>query len=231
MKKKQGRDKLISGLLTRKMSKLKTTGLLCLTAVISLIIGGCATVDDKVNPYSFDTAKIEYTLEGNLVGTQTVQIKGDMASHRTVAVKTVGTESEEIDLLYIEAGPYRYEINMKAKTGTKSKNPIYDEMSRMEKSKKTDFLTRIATFTDEVSPTPSPVGEKEIAGQTCQMYEIKNLGEICLWNGIPLYSKLSLANGEIENVMTATSVQLGITVEDSEFGIPADVTVEEPAAA
>ncbi len=213
------------------MSKPKTTKILCLTAVTSLIIGGCATVDDKVNPYSFDTAKIEYTLEGNLAGTQTVQIKGDMAAHRTVAVKTIGTETEEIDLLYLEAGPYRYEINMKARTGTKSPNPIYEEMSRMDKNQKTEFLTKVATFMDEGDQTPAPKGEKQIAGQTCQMYEIKDLGEICLWNGIPLYSKLSLANGEIENTMTATSVQTGIVVEDSEFGIPADVTIGDLAAA
>lgn len=231
MKKKQGRDKLISGLITRKMSKLKTTKILCLTAVTTLLIGGCATVDDKVNPYSFDTAKIEYTLEGSVAGTQTVHIKGDMSAHRTVADKKVDDIVEKMEMLYIEAGQNRYEINLLTKEGTVSPNPIYEEMSRMNRSQKIEFLTRIATFTDEGEQTPASTGEKQISGQTCQMYKIKEIGEICLWNGIPLYSKLSLANGEIENIMTATSIQTGIVVEDNEFGIPADVTVGDLAAA
>lgn len=231
MKKKQVRDKLKIALLTSKMSKLKTTIILCLAGVTAFILSGCAITSNKVNPYSFDTAKIEYSLEGNLSGKQIVFIKGDMASHQTTAVKTIDETQEDLNTLYVEAGPDRYEIDLLAKTGTKSPNPIYSEMSTMDHGQKIEFLTKIATFMDENEQVPTSTGEKVIAGQTCKTYEIKDRGEVCLWDGILLYSKLSLANGKINNTMTATSVQTGIVVEDNVFAIPLDVTISEAVAA
>ncbi len=199
---------------------------------MSVTLSGCVTGDEKgkVNPYPFETAKIVYLLEGNIAGTQTVYIKGDFAAHMTEAVKTIGENSENLNWLYLEAGPVRYEIDLNAKQGQKSTNPIYEGLSKLNGGEKTDYLTKLAAGVEETAAVPASKGEKEVAGKPCRLYDVSNFGEICVWNGIPLYSKLTLAGGEIENTMTAQSVETDVAVDDNVFAIPLDVTVTDLAS-
>lgn len=165
-----------------------------------------------------------------MAGTQTVYIKGDYASHTISAVKKVGETTENLNWLYVEAGPARYEIDLNAKSGTKSGNPIYEGLSGLKGNAKMDYLLKLATGTDESAPVPASTGDREIAGYACKMYNLGEVGEICVWNGIPLYSKITLAAGEIENTMTATSVQTGLAVDDNVFAIPLDATITDLAS-
>ncbi len=207
------------------------TKIIALAVFTGAFFAGCAAgTDQKVNPYPFDTAKIEYELSGNLEGTQTVYIKGDLAAHETQGVKKVEGEEQNIYYLYLDLGESRYEIDLNKKEGKKSMNPLYKELKKLKQNEKIDFLIKVATNTEALESVPTSTGEKEFAGKTCKTYNMSEIGEICFWKGIPLYSKLSLSGGEIQNTMTAVSVETDIEIKDSVFAVPVDVDIIDSAS-
>jgi len=210
-----------------KLTKsLIVASLLFITIVL---ISGCVATE-TVSPYPFDTAKIEYNLSGSLEGTQIVYIKGDNAIHETHATTKENNQEVLVDILYLELGESLYDINLATGEGTKVKNPIYNELTNLNKEERIDYLTRLAVNVDEAAGVPIPKSESEYAGQKCKLYDIEGLGEICMWSGIPLYSKLSPAGGESENTMTAVSVEIDTSIPDNMFQIPAGVTITDLAS-
>ncbi len=191
----------------------------------SVIIAGCATgTDQKVNPYPFNTAKIEYELSGNIEGTQTVYIKGDLTARETQGVKNTEKGEKETHDLYLEIGDSRYEIDLNTKEGIKTMNPLYNELRNLKQNEKNDFLLKIATGAAETEGLPTSTGQEKFAGKTCNMYDISDIGEICIWNSIPLYYKRN------QNVTTAVSVETDIDIDDAVFAVPADVTITDSAS-
>ena len=211
---------------------LKNPKILILTLafmVSSLTMSGCVATE-TVNTYPFDTAKIEYNLSGNLEGTQKVYIKGDNAIHETNAVRKENGREVPVNLLYLELGEHLYEINLSTQEGTKARNPIYNELKQLTKEQRTVYLTKLAVNVGEADNLPATKGEGEYAGQKCQIYDVEDMGEICVWSGIPLYSKLSLAGGEIENTMTATSIEVNTDIPDNLFAVPLGVDIKDLTA-
>lgn len=208
--------------MSKQGSKLNIIALAIFTSVL---LAGCASgTNQKVNPYPFDTAKIEYELAGNLEGTQTVYIKGDLAARETQGVRNTEKGEENIHDLYLEIGDSRYEIDLNGKKGIKSMNPLYNELKNIKQNEKNDFLVKIATGAAETESMPTSTGERKIAGKTCNMYDVSDIGEICIWNGIPLYSKRN------QSVTTAVSVETDLNIDDAVFALPVDVTITDSAS-
>ncbi len=208
------------------MSKQGNTFIIIALAIVTgMFFAGCASeTNQKVNPYPFDTAKIEYKLSGNLEGTQTVYIKGDLAARETQGVRNTENGEENIHDLYLEIGDNRYEIDLNTKKGKKSMNPIYNELKNLTQNEKNDFLVKIATGVAETEGLPTSTGEKEFVGKTCKMYDVSDIGEVCIWNGIPLYYKRN------QNVTTAVSVETDVSLDDAVFAVPVDVTITDSAS-
>lgn len=209
--------------MTQKKVQILVTSL----AATAVLLSGCATTgEDKVYPYPFDSAHIEYELAGNVNGTITVLMKDGKSSHETAAIDQ-STPEAPIATKLIDAGEYLYQIDLNTKQGQKAKNPIYEQLKALPMEERMDFLTKLAVGVSADGEMPMPVGEKAVAGETCDVYEIENFGETCLWNGIPLYSRISIPEAGIENTNTATSIQINANVPDSAFEVPEDVTITE----
>lgn len=207
------------------MKKLTLTALLALSLVA---LSGCASADEKVYPYSFDSAKIEYKITGDIEGSTTVMIKGDKAVHKTSAINKTGETETPIETVLLDLGDTFYQIDLSAKQGQKGPNPVYQELKRLPPEDRMGFLTKLATG-QAMNGDEAPESEetKEVAGQTCSLYKIQNIGEICLWNGVPLYSSISIPEAGVTNSNTATSIQLNIEIPDSAFNVPEGVTIAE----
>ncbi len=203
--------------------------------IFILIAGGCAqqqdTSADRVYPYPFETAKIEFSLTGNMTGTRTTYIKGDKSANETHTVMKNGDQEEKIDIRLLEIGDSYYQIDLNAKTAVKTTNQLYDELKTLPKENRMDYLVRAAT--GNIAPgsiAPVVKNQKEIAGQKCSVYDIQTFGEVCIWSGIPLYSTIKVSEQNIENTTTATKIETGIDIPDSIFEIPADVKIQDTAA-
>lgn len=208
-----------------KQQNIKVLGLA--VAVFTLALAGCSEQkSEKVHPYPFDTARIEYELSGDITGNISVVIKGDQSSHETHATEQ-STPGTTINNKLLDKGEYLYQINLDTNQGQKAKNPIYEQLKALPQEERMGFLTKLAVGAGADGEDPKPVGEKVIAGETCNLYEVRNIGEICLWNGIPLYSSMNIPEAGIQSTNTAVSLQLNVNVPDSTFEVPSDATITE----
>lgn len=207
-----------------KQQNIKTLGLFI--AVFTVALSGCSTQGtEKISPYPFDTAKIEYELSGDITGTISVVIKGDQSSHETNA--TEESTGESIHNKLLDKGEYLYQIDIKTNQGQKAKNPIHEQLKALPQEERMAFLTKLAVGAGIEGDDPKSVGEKAVAGETCKLYEVQNIGEICLWNGLPLYSSMSIPEAGIQSTNTAVSIQLNVDVPDSTFDVPSDANITE----
>ncbi|MBU0668157.1 hypothetical protein KJ951_03640 [Patescibacteria group bacterium] len=195
---------------------------------LTIALYGCAASEQNqkqeekaIIPYPFSTAKIEYNITGNMEGTTTVKIKGDKTIHETIV--------QDVHALFIETPGKLYQVDLITKTGNSSANPIYKQIEALPENQRMDFLTKLATGLsgEEDGSAPQPTGQKTLAGETCDLYEIQGLGEICLWNSIPLYSSMEIPEAGIKSTTTAISIQTNVDIPDSDFTVPEDVSMTD----
>jgi len=192
-----------------------------------LVVSGCSLGGNQIYPYKFDTAKIEYEVKGTFDGNLTKYIKGDVAKHETVLKSLDGDKSKDINSIIIEDKEMLYQIDMITKTGSKSENIIYKQLKDLPKEEREQFLINLATGISDDQKTQKPKGQKTIAGENCDLYDIQNAGEVCLWNGIPLYSSMTDPVSGVKNTNTATSIQLDVDIQSAVFNVPEGVTMKD----
>ena len=212
------------------LNKLQLSTWIIPAILVSILLSGCAAPEEKVYPYPFDTAKIEYKLSGTMEGVTTVHIKDDNSTHETHVVRKLPEDAQEnMDILVIDKKDQLYEIDLNKKTGIKSINPIYTQLKEKPMEDRLDYLVKLATSKIE-GEAPASKGKKQYAGQECDMYEMMEIGEICIWNGIPLYSSITIPGSEVTNSMTAEKIELNINIPDSTFNIPEGITITDLAS-
>ncbi|HLG25799.1 MAG TPA: hypothetical protein VI588_03350 [Candidatus Gracilibacteria bacterium] len=194
---------------------------------LAALMSACQLAE-KIYPYPFETAKIEFALNGNMQGSTSVSIKGDKSVHETHGVSTIAGTEEKIDTLIIDAGDFIYTINLNTKEGSKAPNTLTRQLREIPKEERLKFLTRIATGMNGAGTSELvPVSTKTVAGQVCEVYTIEVFGEVCLWNGIPLASNVSIPEVSLENSTEATSIELNGTIPDSVFEVPEGIILTE----
>jgi hypothetical protein len=215
-------------------TKMRFNKVLIIVAISAIALTGCVSspaapsttqqaTGGKLYPYSFNSAKIDYTLTGNISGTSTRYFKGDnmaLESHTTNTAKG-GDEKSNTKTIY--SGHTMYQIDLDNKTAMAANNPDEQDLANIPASQK------VATLVSKmVGPAGNnkPTGQKTVAGQNCDLYDLSGLGEICLWNGIPLYSKL--AAGEFSSETTATNIAINAQIDDNVFQVPADIKITDP---
>lgn len=213
------------------MSSKKSLILLFVTAA-SLTFMACqsAPPEEKVYPYPFETAVIDYSMQGYVEGTGTVYIKGNKSANETHVIIKNSQKEESMDSLLIDNGEYSYQIDLNKNTGTVNKNAIYQELKRLTLDKRMEFIIKNATGSMGASGSvPVPESQEQIAGQKCDMYKIPSLGQVCLWYGKPLSSRIDIPGMGITNELTATKVQMNVDIPDSRFDIPSGVKLDDPS--
>lgn len=182
-----------------------------------LTLVGCGnTYPDDVSVYRFDTAVIQYEFTGSLEGEATLYLRGDQrAFYKTLAEK----KSLELDL-----GETGYIVDMNKITAIKVENADYVRLKKMSATEQEVFLVKKALGLKDSADDPEPITKKVIAGQTCNVYMISNIGSVCIWNGIALEVEVTIQ--DITNRQVAVSVQENIEVPDIKFELPANVIVK-----
>lgn len=207
-----------------RLNMKKTATLFLVTLLLSL--GACSTQGEKVVPYSFNSAKIEYKISGDINGNMTAFVKGDHSVNKVNA--TNAADGTPVSTLTIDLGETIYFIDQTKKEGYSSTNYIYEDLKGLSKNEKLERLTAYATNTYSSDVKAEKTGQKEYAGQKCDLYQIDG-GEICLWQGIPLYSNVTL--GADARTIEATGIQTEIEVADSEFTLPEGISIQDVEAA
>jgi hypothetical protein len=191
-----------------------------------MVFSACASGQEKVFPYTFNTAKIEYKISGDIDGNMTTYIKGDQSVNKLSG--TASPDNEPVSTLTISLGESIYFVDLVSNTGYSTQNPIYAELKTLNKKEKQERLLSYATNTNYTEGKPEVVEQREYAGKKCDLYAIEGIGEICLWEGVPLYSKASFEDRE--RIIQTTSISTEIDIPDSEFQLPEGVSIQDARA-
>lgn len=194
----------------------------------ALIVFGCA-LNNSTYQYSFRSAKIEYAISGTTEGKSTLMVKGDKSVREAHIIFHKPTGDENQNNLYIDAGEYVYSVDLDKKTATMTRNPLYDTLVKVDPARRQEFLKKIAVGLspeDAMDRELKAVGKETVAGQECEIFETGGFGQICLWNGIPLKTTISIPDLGLNNNTVATSVELNADVPDSAFELPEGITVQ-----
>jgi hypothetical protein len=189
--------------------------------VSALFLSGCGddTVTKKLSVFPFNTAVVKYELSGSFVGEETLYIKGDlMSSH-----KYITQNDQEESTLELSLGSEKYVANLDKMTAIKVKNEEYDKLIKLNKEEQGKQLIRDALGLQATDAIPSSSGTKKIAGQTCDVYVIENVGTACLWGGLVLEKKITILG--ISNDKTAVSIELDKEISNDRFDLPAGIIV------
>jgi len=193
-----------------------------------LVLAGCqaARQEEKLYPYPYDTAKITYEIKGSVEGSKTTFLKGNKSSVEIHQSRKTSGAVENLDSLIIDAGEFIYQVDLDTKTGTINKNPVYQELKKIAAAQRQEFLEKLATGTvGENNTKPNPKEQKEIAGQKCDLYAIEGFGEVCLWYGIPVYSRVEISGVSITE--TATRIETNIEIADQKFILPDGIKMQD----
>jgi hypothetical protein len=201
-----------------KKSSLILVGFALLTA---FILPGCDnnTVPGKLTFLPFNTATIKYEISGSLSGEETLYIRKD----QTASHKYVTQNDAEESTLELSLGSEKYLANLIKMTAIKVKNEEYDKLVKMSKEEQLKQNIRYALGLKDSDEVPAPSGTKKVAGETCDVYVIENVGTACLWNGLVLEKKISILG--VENNKKAVSIEIDKEIPKDRFELPAGVIV------
>lgn len=195
------------------MKKIILAALICATTIGA----GCNMAEEKIYPYPFNSARIEYSTTGSDKPTTIVTIKGDKQ-----LFQTSGTQKT---LMIIDKDQISY-INLDEKAGTTSNNQTYNELKKLPKEQRMSYLLGTSLGLKETKDgqsLPTAASQKQIAGQTCDFYENGPVGAICLWNGLPL--EITPAAPGLGIV--ATKIEVDTDIPDSTFQVPQGVELKD----
>lgn len=210
------------------MLNTKTAKFILIIGVSAAALVGCSVSNqNKVTPYSFNSAKIELAQTGSIQGTTTIYIKGDKTLRETHATKNIQGPQGKVDNLYLDLGEKIYQIDLNTKTGLVTQNPFYNDLKNLSPDKRMDFQKRTILGLKADSEEPKPTAQKDIAGQKCDLYKIQNITEACIWNGLTIYEKTSIPEINLESNSVATKIEINPDIPDSTFTVPADVTIKD----
>jgi len=162
--------------------------------------------------YAFESAEVEYSLEGKDEGTKTVYIDMGgykMAEYKSLKISKKKTENTAEVLL----GAEMITMDVDEKQAVKMHNPLAfylaDQSRDWEKTAE-KFLIKMGY---------EKIGKETISGKECDVW--KNGGnKIWAWKGLALKSKYG------KNIETATSIKIDNVVPNEKFEIPSGYEVE-----
>ncbi len=162
--------------------------------------------------YAFETAEIEYVLEGHDEGVKTVFI--DMGGYKMAEYKTLKISKKKTEnTAEILIGAEIITMDVDEKQAVRMHNPLafyLADPSRDWEITAEKFMTKMGY---EI------VDQESILGKECDIWKSGG-NKIWAWNGIALKTKFG------KNIETATSIKVEETIPQSKFEIPEDYEVE-----
>jgi len=190
-------------------------------SVLTILFAITCFAQTNEKPYSFKSAYVEYTIEGNTVGKQVLYIDewGWNRSETTQSVTKMLGQKTETNERKVTFKLDTYQWTPGQKTGSKVHNTILEEMladpnfDMLEFSKKTmESLGFEKTGTETVN------------GKPCDIWN--GMGStFWLWNDIAVKTQVKIFGTKY--IMTATKIELNPSIPSSEFQIPTDIKFTE----
>lgn len=200
---------------------------------VFLLFTGCAA-QGKVFPYPFETAVIEIKHTGTTEGTTIVTIKGDDSVYESHLVTTVvspeGPSEQKTDVTTVSRGEWTYVMDLNENMGRKVKNPVYADLKSIPEPDKMEYLNRLGINLPPTEVVPQSTGVRDFEGNQCDIYRIENedaVWEVCLWNGIALFSTIDIIEPPIQNQTEVVSIRLDQEIPETVFQIPEGVEIIE----
>ncbi len=162
--------------------------------------------------YNFESAEVEYKLEGKDEGTKTVFI--DMGGYKMAAYTSMKVSRKKTEhTAEILIGADMITMDMDEKEAVKMHNPLafyLADPSRDWEKTAEKFLIKMGY---------KKTGQETILGKQCDIW--KHGGDrIWTWKGLSLKSKHG------KNIETATSIKIDKDIAQSKFEVPADYKLE-----
>lgn len=205
------------------------------TVILIITLLCCSFMNDKLNEtqqkatknfkrYNIESGIIEYELSGFTKGKQTIYFDNWGMREATYSInetKITGITSKT-NTLVITDGEWVYNIDLDAKTGTKSKNIKYEDILKYSKDKKIKDISE-QTMKDMGG---EKIGKEELLGKMCDIWEIKKIKtKIWIWKGITLKSATNMAGMNMD--MVATKFAESLKIPSDKFKKPSDVKITD----
>ncbi|MFC1599672.1 hypothetical protein ACFL3T_01430 [Patescibacteria group bacterium] len=185
--------------------------------VAAVFLAGCVKdYPSEIAVYKFDTAVIQYEYTGSQKGEATLYVRGDQKA----MYKTFGEKST----LEIDLGEKGYDVNMDKGTAIEVANPNYETLKGMSANEQEIYLVKEALGLKDYAEAPVAALKKVVAGKTCNVYAINNIGSACIWSGIVLEKEVTIQ--DVTNKQVAVSVQTDVEVSAAKFELPANVILQ-----
>lgn len=185
--------------------------------VAAIFLSGCVKdYPSEIAAYKFDTAIIQYEYTGSTEGEATLYVRGDQKA----MYKTLG----EVSTLELELGDAGYIVDLDKTTAVEVVNPDYAVLVEMSAGEQEVYLVKKALGLKDSAEDPKPFTKKVIAGKSCNVYTINNIGSACIWNGIVLEKEITIQ--DLTNKQVAVSVQIDLEIPSEKFELPANVILK-----
>lgn len=177
----------------------------------------------------FNSAIVEYKLQGKNAGSETLYVKDNNVRSITNFITEKGVPVVLIDMLTVDNGRNLYLVDLNQRTGVKlssKANKSYAEMNPDEIRKyREDNLLGIPK-----ALSPLQLGEEKVLGRVCTVYEIpsdKISTKIWVWQNLILKSEI---RGAVLFDKVAHDIKINPVISEEVFKIPEGVKIEEKSS-
>jgi hypothetical protein len=200
--------------------------LLVLSSIFIIFLAGCDNSSNGENVefrrYQVESGTIVYQLTGLEQGTETLYFKdwGNTEVHYKQSKLTIlGTTAPNTHSMYLVKGDDVYNIDLNKNKGTKIIHPPKDMSVLEEKSDPEQKGEQKLNILGG-----KKIGTKDIAGETCDNYEMKDLDSTtCIWNNLILETTNNTEGFKQKN--TAVRIDIDSDIPEQKFAIPAEITL------
>lgn len=172
---------------------------------------------EQFKKYSVESGIIKYKWEGFMTGEQTTYFD-KYGFYETTVSKTKTTVmgfTSETEEMTIMRGAEVFTIDLKTKIGTRVTNPILEENPGADwEEVSKDMVTKMGF---------KKVGNESVLGKSCEVY--KGIGKIWVWKGLNL--KTETKGMGMDASVTATDINLGVSIPSSKFEVPSDIKITD----
>ena len=184
----------------------------------TVLLTGCLPADypKEIAVYDFNTAVIQYELTGQEEGDMTLYMRGDQ--------KATYKATQTGNTLELNLGNKAYLVDMDKATAVESSTDFYANLKNLSKEEQNIAIIKKALGLKDSADDPEAVTRKVVAGQSCDVYNIPNIGTACIWNGIVLEKEITMLG--LVNKTVAVSVQTNVDIPPERFELPANVIVQ-----
>ncbi len=162
--------------------------------------------------YGFESAIVEYNVEGSDAGTKTLYI--GMGGYKYAEYGVVKKKKSKEKTAEILLGSDMISINFKKNTASKIHNPMAYLLANPNRDWEETGRNMLIKLGYEI------IGQDKISGKDCDIWK-QGRHKIWVWNGLTLKSEMG------KNIETATSIKIDVDVPNEIFEVPEGFELEE----